>query len=139
MWRPRLVWPKLDADLHESPLHLLSEELEAAIGLNPLDWERHLFDHSVDEGERVRSGAPRIDAKNSEATAIVYCRVLVHAWRNLARVHLNAISWDRSVVSNDRLAVGQAALKRPDVMRAEDFVNSRKRQTDLIVAPELAL
>jgi hypothetical protein len=136
--RTRRDRPKLDERSYQSALYAFREELRAAIRLDALDRERHLFGDAIQEEQGVARVSPRVDPQNAKARAIIDRRVLIHAWRDLHRVHLHAIAWDRpAVVVRHVTALGPD--QRFDLRRRQNLVDGRQREFSLFEQPQLSL
>src|SRR5215212_5293287 len=81
--------PELDGPVHQVMLNRLGEELTTAVGLDALDWEWHLLNEALQEGEGVGCRGAAVNAEHLVAAAIVDCRVLIDARADFADGHLS--------------------------------------------------
>src|SRR5215208_6594459 len=82
--------PELDGPVHQVMLNRLGEELTTAVGLDALDWEWHLLNEALQEGEGVGCRGAAVNAEHLVAAAIVDCRGLIDARPDFADVHLGS-------------------------------------------------
>lgn len=118
-------------------MHLLGEEFQPAIGRDALDWKRRLLDHAIERGERVGGGPPTINAEDLVAAAIVYCRILVDAWRDLADVHLNLVAGKRATVTPNFLQPPARPLENLNPMAHEHAMDRIKRKRQIVMPDQL--
>jgi hypothetical protein len=77
----------------------LSKELCASIGLYTLDWERHLLYDLMQEIDGIFRVAPRIYPKNPISCTIIDSSILVNPRSYLTCIHLDTITWYRTIIS----------------------------------------
>jgi len=89
--------------------------------------ERHLFGDTIQEEQGIARVSARVNAQNSKARAVIDRRVLIHAWRELHRVHLHAIARDRPAVAPRHMTAFEPD-QRFDVRCRQDLVDGRQRE-----------
>ena len=100
--------PKFNSIHHEPFLHRVREQLRSAVGLNALNVEAHLLNDGIQEVDGVLGRSAGIRTQDTTARSIIERCVLKHTCGDLADVHLDAFTANRSNV-----ALTAFATRRP--------------------------